>query len=105
MQAIDAEADEIDPESSGNRLVNFARAAVDALLPEIREAKQMAGVPEGSILIVETTLRYVDRPSAACLWWLGGKLHGGIEPSPGSGGIEPVWVLDTHGPMTVVWMP
>jgi hypothetical protein len=104
MQAIDAEAAELDPESSGNRLVNFARAAVDALLPQITEARQMAGVPEGAVLIVETTTPG-DRPSAACLWWLKGKLYGGIDPSPGSAGIEPVWVIDRYGPMTVVWMP
>jgi hypothetical protein len=80
-----------------------AEAVVDALLPLITEPKQMAGVPEGSVVLVETATPHDVRGSVAFLWWRGGKLHGSLEAK--TGGIDPVWVIDKYGPMTLVWMP
>lgn len=78
----------------------MARAVINAVLPEIREPREMRGVPEGSILISM-------RPSVTVYHWKGGDLHklqtgGG---PPGEGAFNPSYIVRDWGPLTVVWMP
>ena len=74
-----------------------AAAVVDYLLPEIADPRQMLGVPEGSILIVEV------QAGARPVRWEGGLLHGYLRADQMP--MNPQWVIERYGPMTVVWMP
>ena len=97
MQAIDTAASEIDPDSTGNHLVNFATAAVDALLPEITDASQMANVPPFSWVAVRVM------GGVEVLEWDGSRLNGGlrIDNLPQL----PEKVIAMYGPITVVAQP
>lgn len=85
---------------SEGRIYNWkacAEAIVETLLPQITSPKQMLGVPEGSILIVEV------QAGARALRWEDGFLHGNLRadhmPMP------PDWVIERYGPLTLVWTP
>lgn len=81
----------------GEPLLVFANAIVNALMPLIVEPKQMRGVPEGSILIVEV------QAGARALRWEDGHLHGNLKADQMP--MTPDWVIERYGPLTVVWMP
>jgi hypothetical protein len=72
----------------------LAAGVLNALLPQITEARQMLGVPEGSILI-----HPVQGGGARTLTWEDGKLLGH------SVKYTPEWLIERYGPLTVVWMP
>ena len=72
-------------------------AVIDAIYPEIADAKQLKGVPEGSILIA--TIPGGVRPLTWERMELYGRLPGIVDP------VAPQWVINKYGPLTVVWMP
>lgn len=76
---------------------NVAIALLNTMYPEIREAKQLKGVPEGSILIVPVQAGV--RPMV----WEDNKLHGAlrVDAMP----VTAEWTIERYGPLTVVWMP
>ena len=77
---------------------NSAIAVVNTLLPEITSPDQLyGGVPEGSILIVEV------QAGARAVRWEDGHLHGNLRADQMP--MDPAWVLERYGPMTVVLMP
>ena len=90
MQAINTEADAIDP-TTGNVLVNYARAAVDAVLPQISDSEQLIGFPDRSLLI--------DR-DGELYRIIGRELLYAYPPMPVG---DEFWEMT--GPLTVVWQP
>lgn len=77
---------------------NVAIAVANAIYPLITDAKQLRGVPEGSILVASYR-GGLHRP----LIWEDGKLHGRI---PGTmDPVAPEQILARRSPLTVVWMP
>jgi hypothetical protein len=74
-----------------------AYEVVDILLPEIKRADQMAGVPDGSIVLVETSY------GARTLEWAYGYLHGSLDRRRTDYTADTV--IQRYGPLTVVWMP
>ena len=76
---------------------NVAIAVVNTIYPEITQAKQLAGVPEGSILIT-------TRPDVIVYRWQDGNLHTLRTRGPGDS-FNPVYIIMDWGPLTVVWMP
>lgn len=85
------ESDESDTIEEG------AETIVDALMPQLTDKKQMLGVPDGSILIVEV------QAGARAVRWEDGHLHGNLRADGMP--MDPAWVIDRYGPLTVVWMP
>jgi len=81
----------------GTDLAAMSKAVVDTLLPQIFSDKQMVGVPEGSILIVEV------QAGARAVRWEDGHLHGKLRADGMP--MDPKWVIERYGPMTLVWMP
>jgi hypothetical protein len=76
-----------------------AEAVINAVLPQITEAKQLAGVPDGSILIVPLyrgVLPVEWNASSQKLLTPGGAVPGFENPHD---------VIGAYGPLTVVWMP
>ena len=78
-------------------VAQYAEAVVNAVLPEISDPSQLRGVPEGSILIVPV------QAGARAARWEDGLLHGDIKADRMP--MDPKWVIDRYGPITVVWMP
>jgi hypothetical protein len=97
--AIDRAAETIRHFDTTQDLIrNIAIAVVNTLYPEILDARQMIGVPEGSIVIVSGPT-FLERP----LTWYAGNLHGRL---PGvMDPVKPEFVIEHYGPLTVVWMP
>jgi hypothetical protein len=76
---------------------SVAIAVINTLNPQITDAKQMIGVPEGSILIVPV------HSGVTPATWRAGRLWEDLERAKSSH--APEWVLERYGPLTVVWMP
>ena len=77
---------------------NIAIAVVNTVLPEITDAKQLLGVPEGSILVYESAPG-IYRSLTLSGRQLLGLVFGEAAPA------DPEAVLRRHGKLTVVWMP
>jgi hypothetical protein len=75
-----------------------AEAVIDQVYPKITKAKQLLGVPEGSILVAEYPGE-LYRP----LIWEDGKLHGRVDAMVTD--VTPEVIINRRGPLTVVWMP
>jgi hypothetical protein len=76
----------------------IAELVVEHVYPEITNAKQMLGVPKGSILITA-------RPDVLVVYsWDGFDLHLLKVGGPG-GSFNPSYIIKDWGPLTVVWMP
>jgi hypothetical protein len=96
--AIDRAADTIKHfDTTQDPIRNIAIAVVNTLNPQIFDAKQMIGVPKGSILITARTDVLVYQ-------FDGFDLH--LLKVGGSGGsFNPYYIIKDWGPLTVVWMP
>ncbi len=81
----------------GYAATDAAPRLLDAMLPQITEARQMLGVPERSILTVEV------QAGARALRWDGSFLHGDLRADRMPQ--RPAEVIERYGPLTVVWMP
>jgi hypothetical protein len=79
---------------------NIAIAVVNTLYPELREARQLAGVPDGSILIVR-----LHRGVMPVEWNASSQrlLSASGQPFFRTG--DPHDIIGSYGPLTVVWMP
>ena len=96
MEAIDKAASEINPTSSGNRLVNFAQAAVDAILPQISDPQQIRALPEGTWVMVPV------QDGVVPMRWYRGLLWGDLTDGEGE---DPEFVIEWYQSVTVVWEP
>lgn len=78
----------------------MADAVSNALYPEITDAKQLLGVPEGSLLITDT------RPRVTVYRWVSGELWETSDVDKQRiDRFAPAYVIMDKGPLTVVWMP
>lgn len=102
MLAIDAEANAIDP-TTGNVLVNYAQAAVDAVLPQITNWEQLLHLPQGSIVVGRHGHGFVRKASRTTPWesatgWSYGSSNGDLTEISQR-------MIHHESPLTVVWQP
>lgn len=93
IEAIKAVRDEYDIPNDAE----LAEGVVNTLFPQIFNARQFVGVPEGAGIVVAVMGGY------SFMWYRGGKLHGDLKRTLEA--LDPEWVISRYGPLTVVWMP